>query len=62
MWGELLVVVSIVAIATHLVDSSAMMFAAMEHFVSTSGTVAVAYEIGGVVFAPVSAFSSSVVA
>jgi hypothetical protein len=62
MWGELLVVVSIVAVATHLVGSSAAMFAAMEHLVSTSGNVVVAYEIGGVVFAPVSAFSSSTVA
>jgi hypothetical protein len=37
---------SIAAAAAHLVGSSTMMFAAMEHLVSTSGTVAVASEIG----------------
>jgi hypothetical protein len=40
-------VVSIVAAAVHPGSSSAMMFAAMEHLVSASGTVAVASEIGG---------------
>jgi hypothetical protein len=60
--GELLVVVSVVAIATHLVGSSAVMFAAMEHLVSASSTVAIASEIGGAVFASVSMFGSSAVA
>jgi hypothetical protein len=55
-------VVSVMAAAAHLVGSSAMMSAAMEHLVSTSGTVAVASEIGDAVFASVSAFSSSAVA
>jgi hypothetical protein len=48
--------------AAYLVGSSATMFAAMEHLVSTSGTVVVASEIGGVVFALVYAFGSSMVA
>jgi hypothetical protein len=34
------------AAAAHLVGSSTVMFAAMEHWVSASGTVAVASEIG----------------
>jgi hypothetical protein len=55
-------VVSIMAAAAHLVGSSTMMFTAMEHLVSASGTMAVASEIGGAAFALVSAFSSSVVA
>jgi hypothetical protein len=38
------------------------MLAAMEHLVSTSDTVVVASEIGGVAFASTSAFGSSVVA
>jgi hypothetical protein len=55
-------VVSIVAVAAHLVGSSAVMFAAMEHLVPAFGTVAVASKIGGAAFASVSAFGSSVVA
>jgi uncharacterized integral membrane protein len=39
-------VVSVVAATAHLVGSSAAMFAAMEHLVSASGTVAIAFEIG----------------
>jgi hypothetical protein len=62
LWGELLVVVSIVAAVAHLIGSSAVMFAAMEHLVSASGTMVVASEIGGDVFALVSAFNSSAVA
>jgi hypothetical protein len=62
MWGEILVAGSVVATAAHLVDSSIAMFAAREHLVSTSGTVAVASEIEGAAFASVSAFDSSVVA
>jgi hypothetical protein len=38
------------------------MFAAMEHWVSASGTVVVASEIGGAAFALVSVFDSSTVA
>jgi hypothetical protein len=38
------------------------MFAAMEHLVSASGTVAVASEIGGAIFASISAFGSSTMA
>jgi hypothetical protein len=55
-------VVSIMAAATNLVGSSVVMFAAMEHLVSASSTVAIASEIGGAVFASVSAFGSSAVA
>jgi hypothetical protein len=55
-------VVSVVAAATHLVGSSAVMFTAMENLVSTSGTGAVASEIGGSTFASVSAFGSFAVA
>jgi hypothetical protein len=39
-------VVSAMAAAAHLNGSSTVMFAAMEHLVSASGTVAVASEIG----------------
>jgi hypothetical protein len=62
LWGEILVAGSIVAAAAHLVSSFAAMFTAMEHLVSTSGTVAIASEIGGGAFASASAFGSSVVA
>jgi hypothetical protein len=62
LWGEVLVVVYIVATTAHLIGSSAMMFASMEHLVSASGTVAIASEIGGTAFASVSAFGSSAVA
>jgi hypothetical protein len=55
-------VVSVVAVAAHLVGSSAVMFAAMEHLVPAFGTVAVASKIGGAAFASVSVFGSSVVA
>jgi hypothetical protein len=55
-------VVSVVAAAVHPDSSSAMMFAATEHLVSTSGTVAVASEIGGATFALASTFSSFAVA
>jgi hypothetical protein len=53
---------SVAAAAAHLVSSSAMMFTAMEHLVSASGTGVVASEIGCAVFASISAFGSSVVA
>jgi hypothetical protein len=55
-------VVSVMTADAHLVGSSAVMFTAMEHLVSASGTVAIASEIGGAAFALVSAFSSSAVA
>jgi hypothetical protein len=54
-------VVSVVAAAVHPDGSSAVMFAAREHLVSTSGTVAIASEIGGAAFASASAFDSSAV-
>jgi hypothetical protein len=57
-----LVVVSVVAAAAHLVGSSAVMFSVMEHLISASGIVAIASEIGGAVFASVSTFGSSAVA
>jgi hypothetical protein len=43
LWGEVLVVVFVMATAAHLVDSSAVMFTAMEHLVSASGIVAVCH-------------------
>jgi hypothetical protein len=55
-------VVSVVAAAVHPGGSSTVMFAAMEHLVSTSGTVVVASKIGGTAFASASVFSSSPVA
>jgi hypothetical protein len=55
-------VVSVVAAAVHPGGSSAMMFAAMEHLVSASGTAAVVSEIGGAAFASASAFDSSALA
>jgi hypothetical protein len=55
-------VVSVVAATVHPGGSSAVMFAAMEHLVSASGTVAVASEIGGAAFASASAFGSFAVA
>jgi hypothetical protein len=55
-------VVSVVAAAAHLVSLSAVMFAAMEHLVSASGSLAIASKIGGTAFASVSAFSSSALA
>jgi hypothetical protein len=60
--GEVLVVVSVVVVVAHLVGSSSVMFAAMEHLVSASGTVVLASKIGGAAFASVSVFGSSAVA
>jgi hypothetical protein len=51
-----------VGAATHLVSSSAAVFASTEHLVSTSSTVVVASEIGGTAFASASAFGSSTLA
>jgi hypothetical protein len=62
LWGKVLVVVNVVAAATHLVGSSVVMFTAMEHLVFASGTVAIAFAIGDAAFASVSAFGSSTVA
>jgi hypothetical protein len=55
-------VVSVVAAAIHPGGSSTVMFAATEHLVSASGTVAIASEIGGAAFASASAFGSSALA
>jgi hypothetical protein len=52
---------SIMVVVAPLIGSSAMMFAAMENLSSACGTVAIASEIGGVVFAPTSVFDSSIV-
>jgi hypothetical protein len=62
LWGEILVAGSVMATAAHLIGSSTMMFVALEHLVFAFGTVAVASEIGGAAFAPVSTFGSSAVA
>jgi hypothetical protein len=53
---------SIGAASIHPGSSTAMMFAAMEHLASASGTAAVASEIGGATFATASACDSSAVA
>jgi hypothetical protein len=62
LWGGVPIVASIVAASVHPGGSAAVMFAAMEHLASASGTTAVASEIGGAAFASVSAFDSSAVA
>jgi hypothetical protein len=53
---------SIGAASVRPCGSAAVMFAAMEHLASASGTVAVASEIGGAAFASASACDSSAVA
>jgi hypothetical protein len=55
-------VASVVAASVHLGGSAAVMFAAMEHLASASGTATVASEIGGAAFASASAFDLSTVA
>jgi hypothetical protein len=55
-------VASVGAASVHLGGSAAVMFAAMEHLASASGSAAVASKIGGAAFASASAFDSSVVA
>jgi hypothetical protein len=62
MWGEILVASFVVAAAAHLTSSSAVVFAGIEHLVSTSGTVAIVSKIEGAAFASASAFGSSAVA
>jgi hypothetical protein len=53
---------SVRAASVHPGGSAAVMFAAMEHLASASGTTAVASEIGGAAFASASACDSSAVA
>jgi hypothetical protein len=55
-------VVSVMATAAPLVGSSTVMFTAMEHWVSSFGTMAIASKIGGTAFVSVSAFGSTTVA
>jgi hypothetical protein len=55
-------VASVVAASIHPGGSAAVMFVAKEHLASTSGTVAVASEIGGAAIASTSACDSSAVA
>jgi hypothetical protein len=53
---------SVGAASVHPGDLAAVMFAAMEHLASASGTAAVASKIGGAAFASASACDSSAVA
>jgi hypothetical protein len=62
LWGGLPVGASVGAASVHPSGSAAVMFAAMEHLGSASGTVAIASQIGGAAFASASAFDSSAVA
>jgi hypothetical protein len=55
-------VASVVAASVHPGGSAAVMFAAMEHLASTSGTTAVASKIGGAAIASASTFDSFAVA
>jgi hypothetical protein len=55
-------VASVGAASVHPGGSAAVMFAAMEHLASVSGTAVVASEIGGTAFASASASDSSTVA
>jgi hypothetical protein len=55
-------VASVGAASVHPGGSAVVMFTAMEHLASASGTTAVASEIRGAAFASASAFDSSVVA
>jgi hypothetical protein len=52
---------SVGAASVHPGGSAAVRFAAMENLASTSGTAAIASEIGGAAFASASACNSSVV-
>jgi hypothetical protein len=56
------VVASVVAASVHPGGSAAVMFAAMEHLASASGTAAVVSEIRGAAIASASACDSSAVA
>jgi hypothetical protein len=55
-------VTSVVAASVHPGGSAVVMFAATEHLASTSGTAAIASEIGGAAIASASVCDSSVVA
>jgi hypothetical protein len=55
-------VASVMAASVHPGGSSAVMFAAMEHLASASGTAAIVSKIGGAAIASASAFNSSMVA
>jgi hypothetical protein len=55
-------VASVVAASVHPTGSAAVMFAAMEHLASASGTAAVVSEIRGATIASASACDSSAVA
>jgi hypothetical protein len=55
-------VASVVAASVQPGGSAPVMFAAMEHLTSASGTAVVASKIGGAAFASTSAFDLSVVA
>jgi hypothetical protein len=54
-------VASVMAASIHLGYSSIVMFTAMEHLASPSGSAAVASEIGGAAIASASSFNSSAV-
>jgi hypothetical protein len=55
-------VASVGAASVHPGGSAAVMFAAMEHLASASGTTGIASEIGGAAIASASACDSSAVA
>jgi hypothetical protein len=60
--GGVSIVASVGVAFVHPSGSAAVMFAAMEHLASASGTAAVASEIGGGAIASASACDSSAVA
>jgi hypothetical protein len=60
--GRVPVAASVVAASVHPGGSAAVMFAAKEHLAFTSGTVALASEIGGAAIALASTCDSSAVA
>jgi hypothetical protein len=62
LWGGVPVVGSVGAASVYPSGSAAVMFAAIEHLASASGTTAVASEIGGAAFASTSVCDSSMVA
>jgi hypothetical protein len=60
--GGVPIVASVMAASVHPGGSVVVMFAAMEHLASASGTAAVVSEIGGAAIASASTCDSSVVA
>jgi hypothetical protein len=62
LWGGVPVVAYVGVASVHPGGLAVVMFAAMEHLASASGTAAVASEIGGAAFASASVFDSSAVA